>query len=184
MTAPQVIFIHGPAASGKYTIALELSKATGLRLFHKHLTVDLLLSLFPFGCREFVAHRERIWLDMMADAVASGTSLIFTFNPERTVSRDFPGVLARKVRDLGGSTAFVEIECPETEIERRIESDSRRAFRKLASLEVYRKLKREGAFDYPLIPSDFRLDSSKVAPRQAALLIAAALGLPVRPQAS
>jgi hypothetical protein len=49
---------------------------------------------------------------------------------------------------------------------------------------VYRKLKREGAFDYPLIPSDFRLDSSKVAPRQAALLIAAALGLPVRPQAS
>jgi hypothetical protein len=78
----------------------------------------------------------------------------------------------------------VEIECPETEIERRIESDSRRAFRKLASLEVYRKLKREGAFDYPLIPSDFRLDSSKVAPRQAALLIAAALGLPVRPQAS
>ena len=184
MTAPRVIFIHGPAASGKYTIALELSKATGLPLFHNHLTVDLLLSLFPFGTREFVAHRERIWLDMMVDAVASGTSLIFTFNPERTVSRDFPGVLARKVRDLGGSTAFVEIECPETEIERRIESDSRRAFRKLASLEVYRKLKREGAFDYPLIPSDFRLDSSKVAPRQAALLIAAALGLPVRPQAS
>ena len=48
---------------------------------------------------------------------------------------------------------------------------------------MYRKLKREGAFDYPLIPSDFRIDSSKVVASQAALSIAAALGLTIRPPA-
>jgi chloramphenicol 3-O-phosphotransferase len=181
MTPPRVIVLHGPPASGKHTIALELSRVAGLPLFHNHLTVDLLLALFPFGSPAFAGHRERIWLDLMADAVGAGSSLIFTFNPERTVSSDFPAVLAARIRERGGATAFVQVECPESEIERRIESDSRRAFRKLASLEVYRRLKREGAFEFPPMPSQVRVDSSKATAREAAERIAAALGLQAPP---
>jgi chloramphenicol 3-O-phosphotransferase len=48
MKQPRIIFLHGPGAAGKYTIARELSRLTGLPLFHNHLTVDLLLALFPY----------------------------------------------------------------------------------------------------------------------------------------
>ncbi len=175
---PRIVFLHGPGAAGKLTIARELSELTGLPLFHNHLTVDLLLSLFPFGSPEFVRHRERIWLDVMTDAVASGTSFIFTFNPERTVGPEFPAELARRCAALGGRVSFVAVECAEEEIERRIESESRKAFRKLASLKDYRRLKAEGAFDYPPIPSEHSVDSSVLGVADAARSIAFALGLP------
>jgi len=32
-----LVFLHGPAASGKLTVGRELSRLTGYRLFHNHL---------------------------------------------------------------------------------------------------------------------------------------------------
>ena|GEM_PF-3377967 len=45
----RVVFIHGPAASGKHTIGSLLSAATGLLLFHNHFAVNLVKTLFEFG---------------------------------------------------------------------------------------------------------------------------------------
>jgi broad-specificity NMP kinase len=56
----KVIFIHGPPAAGKLTIASLLSEMTGLPLFHNHLTVDLVKSLFEFGSPGFIKLREEI----------------------------------------------------------------------------------------------------------------------------
>ena len=120
MPKPIVVFIHGPAASGKLTIAKELSALTGLHLFHNHLTVDLLLALFPFGHPAFVRLREEIWTNTVREAVSAGVSLIFTFAPERTVTLDFPKVFAKTVCSAGGQIAFAEVRCPEAEIERRM----------------------------------------------------------------
>lgn len=41
------MFIHGPAAAGKLTTARALSALTGLPVFHNHLVVDTLLTVFP-----------------------------------------------------------------------------------------------------------------------------------------
>ena len=43
-----LLFLHGPPASGKLTIARELKTLTGFQLFHNHLAVDLLESVFEF----------------------------------------------------------------------------------------------------------------------------------------
>lgn len=179
MSSPKVIFIHGPAASGKFTIARELARLTGLPLFHNHLTVDLLLALFPFGSPEFIHHRERIWKDLMTDAIARGDSLIFTFHPESTVNPDFPQALQSSISKAGGQVHFVEIQCSEEELECRIEAPSRREFQKLSSLELYRQLKQEGAFDYPSISSECVVNSSQTTPEKSAHSIAANLHLPL-----
>jgi hypothetical protein len=42
----RLVFIYGIPATGKLTVAQELAKRTGYSLFHNHLVVDLLLSLF------------------------------------------------------------------------------------------------------------------------------------------
>ncbi len=63
-----LIFIHGSPAVGKLTVARELAKLTGFRLFHNHLTVDLVSSIFDFGSEPFVLLREQIWLAAFAEA--------------------------------------------------------------------------------------------------------------------
>ena len=81
----KLIFLHGAPAVGKLTVAEELARLTGFRLFHNHLTVDLVTSLFPFGSEPFIALREQIWLAAFREAAQDDVSLIFTFNPESTV---------------------------------------------------------------------------------------------------
>src|SRR3712207_3433388 len=89
-TTMDLVFLHGPAAAGKLTVARELGRLTGLPVFHNHLVVDLLLEVFAFGSPEFVALREQFWLATFRAAAASGRSLIFTFTPEGTVKPGFP----------------------------------------------------------------------------------------------
>ncbi|WP_277585538.1 AAA family ATPase [Psychrobacillus antarcticus] len=43
------VFIFGPQAVGKMTVGQELAKMTGLKLFHNHMTIDLLEPLFGFS---------------------------------------------------------------------------------------------------------------------------------------
>ncbi len=84
-----LVFIHGPAASGKLTVARELSRLTGLRLFHNHLTVDAVTAVFDFGTEPFILLREQIWLSIFREAAQRNASLIFTFTPERSVRASF-----------------------------------------------------------------------------------------------
>lgn len=37
----KLVVIFGPLAVGKMTVGQELAKRTGLRLFHNHMTIDL-----------------------------------------------------------------------------------------------------------------------------------------------
>ena len=41
----RLVFIHGPAARGKLTVAKELARLIDFRLFHNHLTVDFVAAL-------------------------------------------------------------------------------------------------------------------------------------------
>ena len=147
-----VVFIHGPVASGKLTVARELAAMSGLPLFHNHLTIDLVLSLFPFGSTGFMALRERIWLDAFEAAAAADRSFIFTFAPERTVRPGLISDLAGLVERYGGAVHFVELTCPEDTIEQRLSSESRKHFGKLTAVDEYRALRAAGQFMFPVLP--------------------------------
>jgi hypothetical protein len=167
----KLIFLHGAPAVGKLTVARELEQLTGFRLFHNHLTVDLVTSLFPFGSEPFIELREQIWLAVFREATKNQTSLIFTFNPERTVRENFVQQAIEAVESEGGEIVFVELTCVEGELERRMEDDSRKKFGKLASVELYRSLKDDGAFEFPKLPNGLTLDTTRQSPIQTAQLI-------------
>jgi hypothetical protein len=166
-----LLFIHGAPAVGKLTVARELSQLTGFPLFHNHLTVDLVSSLFAFGTPPFVSLREQIWLAAFEEAARNDLSLIFTFNPERTVNEEFIQKTIDVVEKAGGRLVFVELTCSQDEFERRLEQPSRKEFGKLTSLEQYRSLKSEGAFEFPKLPSDISIDTTNQSPADSALLI-------------
>jgi len=167
----KLVFLHGAPAVGKLTVARELAALTGFRLFHNHLTVDLATSLFPFGSKPFILLRERIWLAAFAEAARNNVSLIFTFNPERTVRERFIQDTIDTVKAEGGKVVFVELTCSEADLERRLEDASRKEFGKLASVEQYRSLKDGGAFEFPKLPNELSLDTTSHSPTDCARLI-------------
>jgi hypothetical protein len=167
----KLIFLHGPPAVGKLSVARELARLTGYKLFHNHLTVDLVGSLFAFGSEPFVVLRERIWLSAFHEAAANNVSLVFTFNPERTVREQFIAEARAVVEGEGGQVVFVALICDEDELERRIVDPSRRQFDKLRSVEQYRNLKTAGAFRFASLPEGMLLDTTQRSAADTARLI-------------
>jgi hypothetical protein len=170
----RLIFISGLPGVGKLTVGKELSALTGYSLFHNHLAVDLLISVFPFGSPQFVELRESIWLSVFEQACRSGLAgLIFTFNAENTVRQSFLAKTEQTVAGEGGSICFVELICDEEELRRRIDAPSRRKYTKLTSWAKYEELKAIGAFSAPKLPAPaITVDTGKFDPKNAALQIA------------
>jgi hypothetical protein len=175
----KLIFLFGMPGVGKLTVAREVAELAGFRLFHNHLTVDLVGSLFEFGSQPFVELRETVWLASFARAVEAGIDgLIFTFAFDRTVRESFVGRVRETVETKGGEVLFVELRCSPAELERRIAHPSRRAFGKLNSVDFFRELSEAGAFVDPGVPPErLVLDTTEVSARDAAKIIVNKLGL-------
>ena len=172
----KLLFLHGPPAAGKYTIARHVADATGLPLFHNHLVVDAVAAVFPFGSPGFVALRERFWLDMIRAAVAENRSLIFTFQPEPSVSPGFAELVARLVTDAGGQCLFVAL-CLDLAGQRaRIANADRGKFGKLRDVALLEQLHADFAACEAAMPaSALEIDTAQVTPAEAAVRITSLL---------
>lgn len=175
----KLIFLHGLPGVGKLTTARELARLTGFKVFHNHLAVDLVASLFEFGSRPFVELREKIWLTVFAQAASADLDgVIFTFAFDRTVRGGFIENTREVIESSGGEVLFVELRCSTAELERRIEHPSRQRFGKLCSVGQFRELKEAGAFVDPGIPAErLVVDTTELSAADAASLIASRLEL-------
>jgi adenylate kinase len=175
----KLIVLHGLPGVGKLTVARELAQQTGFKVFHNHLTVDLLLSVFEFGSPSFVELREKIWLDVLSGAASENVSgLIFTFVFERTVRDDFIQRLRNVIEACGSEVLFVNLVCSRTELEKRMTDPSRQAFGKLNSLVEFDSLSRSGALSHPEVPKDgIEIDTTALSPSATASRIVNELGL-------
>ena len=175
----KLIFLHGLPGVGKLTVARKLAELTGFKLFHNHLTVDLVLSVFKFGTQEFVELREKIWLDVFSRAVdIKLPGLIFTFAFERTVRDNFIQNVRSIVESTGGEVLFVRLECSQDELERRLTDPGRNAFGKLSSLEQFHELNDAGTFvQSEVLDERLVLDTTHLSASAAASRIVGALEL-------
>ena len=175
----KLIFIHGLPGVGKLTVARALAALLQYKLFHNHLTVDLVGSVFEFGSVPFVDLRESIWLNVFARAAEEGLGgLVFTFVFERTVRDDFFRSVRETVESRGGSVLPVELTCGRDELERRLTDSSREKFGKLRSVEKLDELLSAGAIYRPaLTPPAFVVDTTALSPEGAASRIADHYGL-------
>jgi hypothetical protein len=175
----KLLFLHGPPAAGKYTIARAVADATGLPLFHNHLIVDAVHAVFPFGSPAFVELRERFWLDVIRAAVAEDRSLIFTFQPEPSVSPRFAEQLASVVAAAGGETIFVQLRLDLAGQTARIANDDRARFGKLRDVALLEQLHADfAACEAAMPPSALSIDTATTTPAAAAARIIALLTAP------
>ena len=171
----QVIFIHGPPASGKYTIGARLSELTGLPLFHNHLAVDTAKCLFDFGTPSFNKLRATIWRAVFQEAASQQRSFIFTFNPEATVDPLLIDELCQCIRELGGMVHFVELICARETLLQRLGNASRAGFGKLVDPALFQLIETRNGFDFPPLPAPLlQIDTGVYSAEEAAQQIARA----------
>lgn len=175
----KLIFLHGMPGVGKLTVARELAKLTGFKLFHNHLAVDLVQSVFDFGSKPFVELREMIWLEVFRRAAEKKVpGLIFTFAFEPTVQSTFIENVRTSVETHGGEVVFVKLYCSDEELERRVTNPSREQFGKLTSIDQFRQLKEAGGFVDPgITPDRMVLDTTSIGAPEAAQTIVSELRL-------
>ncbi len=75
-----LVIILGPHAVGKMTVGQELEKITGLRLFHNHMSIELVRKIFPNSKKEWKILNETI-RQTVFELFAKGDfpGLIFTY---------------------------------------------------------------------------------------------------------
>jgi chloramphenicol 3-O-phosphotransferase len=177
-----LVFLHGSVASGKLTTARALEREVGYPVFHNHLVVDTLTTVFPFGSPAFVELREEFWLSVFESAAREDRSLTFTFAPEPTVRTGFCERVASQVRALGGRVLFVRLGVSEQEQERRLLDPARQEFHKLADVATLRRLRaqsQETQIDDP--PVDLDIDTGSSDPARSARTIVETFGLAPQP---
>ena len=124
----KLVVIFGPPAVGKMTVGFELAKLTGLKLFHNHLTIELVLNFFDFGTPQFNVlvgeFRRRIFEEV---AKSDLPGMIFTFvwaidlEKEREYIESFCDIFRRENAEI----YFVELEADLEERLKRNESEFR-----------------------------------------------------------
>lgn len=170
----KLVFVYGPPAAGKYTVSQRVAQITGLALFHNHLVVDTVASVFPFGSPSFVRLREQFWMDVFKAAVAEDRSLVFTFQPEGSVSPAFAQRVVDLVRGADGEVLLVHLKLSADGQLARIANEDRAKFGKMRDAELLAKLQAEfEACERAMPAADLVIDTETVTAETAAAMIAA-----------
>ena len=115
------ILVFGPQAVGKMTVGHELEKITDLKLFHNHMTIELVTPFFAYGTKEgnrlVSLFRQEIF-----EAVSKSDlyGLIFTFVWAFDLQEDWDYVnnVCEIFESKGGTVYFIELEA---DLEERID---------------------------------------------------------------
>ena len=175
-----LIYIYGPPAVGKLTVAERLSELTGFPVFHNHLTVNAVRPVFAFGSPPFTEAVQAMRRGVFEAAARAGISLIYTNNsawsgPDPRARFEEAAEAARQIMaGHGGRTVFARLTASQSALEERVANESRRAHEKLVDVVRLRELLAD--FDAsPLHPDDLLIDTGLTSPEESARIIAAAL---------
>jgi cytidylate kinase len=189
--APMLVLIVGPPAVGKMTVGHELARRTGLRLFHNHNTIELVLRFFAFGTppyRRLVDEfRRRVFEEVAASDLPG---LIFTYVWAFNDPRDAAAIerYSAIFRERGARVVIAELEASQEERLRRNETAFRLAEkpskrdvaasrRQLLADDAEYQLNSGGIFDGR---ADYlRLDTTELSAADTAERIIARFAIPV-----
>jgi len=135
----KLLFIYGPPAAGKLTVAQHLADHTDFRVFHNHLTIELAKEVFENRkIRSDLVLRLR--LDVIAAAARAGVNLIFTMVYAKPEDDDYVKKIVDTVEDNGGEVCFVQLAPDSAEVEKRVTHASRQSFSKIKDPAVLREI--------------------------------------------
>ena len=127
---PKLILIIGPQAVGKMTVGQELAKITNLKLFHNHMTIEILTKIFDYSKESFQKLNLNFRTQIFEEFSKSNEyGIIFTccydfdVDEERQIIENWMNIFTKK----GGECYFIELETTLEERLKRNKTENRLA---------------------------------------------------------
>lgn len=115
------VLLFGPQAVGKMTVGQELEKITELKLFHNHMTIELVSPFFSYGTeigkRLVGLFRQEIF-EEVAKSDLYGLIFTYVWALDQQSDWDYVDKVCNIFESKGGTVYFVELEA---DLEERLE---------------------------------------------------------------
>ena len=134
----KLIIIYGPPASGKYTIAKEIEKISGYRVFHNHEVIDLCSSVLDKKSPRFWQFARELRTEMLKEAIKQKIKGI-TITLAYTGESNFIENLIKLVEKNKGKVYLIKLNCNIKDLEKRVYNKSRKSFGKLKDKKALKK---------------------------------------------
>lgn len=170
----RLIFLYGPPAVGKLTIAKELAQLLDIPLVDNHSIVNPIARVFGWGHPEQqrLAHEFRV--EFFGTAAREGKSIITTCGGGGQYYDYFIKAVLESVRKNGGDVIFIHLTAPKEALLERVTHQSRvekfTIAKKEKLLEIFEH--NPDVFARALVPEHLEVDTSTHTPIESAQIIA------------
>jgi hypothetical protein len=161
---PTHVFIYGPPAAGKLTVATALAARRRFRLLDNHASLDLGLRLFEFGDPRLTPLVVRLRAELIGAAAAAGLDVVSTLAFAHPGDRDHVRSLVAATEDRGGRVVFVQLLPSRAALDERVIETSRKAFQKIATVALLDEVIGRHDLVTPINTTDLVIDNSNLSP--------------------
>lgn len=114
------ILIFGPQAVGKMTVGKSLAEITGFKLFHNHMTIDLLQPIFGFSNEmwKLSGHFRQEVFKVSAESNLKGLIFTYVWAFDQKEDWDYVNEICKLFEKKGVPVFFVELQA---DLEKRLE---------------------------------------------------------------
>jgi len=173
----KLIFIYGPPASGKLTVAEKLSSVTSIPVFHNHLSRDLVKDIYGDNLMSHYELVDQIRTDVLGYCARNNTDLIFTYVYEGIDDDKNVKDFIKEIEVNGGEVHFVELSANQDDLLDRVGNESRKKYKKLTDKSILKELTNSmEKFSIPYVES-LKINTSETNPDESANLIIDKLNL-------
>lgn len=187
------LVLFGPPAVGKMTVGDEITRLTGIPVFHNHLSIEPVLRFFPFGTPPFGRLVDSFRVSLMEEVAHSDLpGLIFTFvwSLDHKGDEEFVADICKIFEGVGADIALIELRA---DLEQRLyrnktdkrlaekpsKRDTEASDRRILEIEQRHRMYSDGS-----IPLGYRhlvIDNTNRTAEDVALEIVDTLGIPRSP---
>ncbi len=176
----KLVVIIGAGAVGKMTVGQELAKITKLRLYHNHMDIEMVMTIFGKFAGGVVARIRKIIFEEFAKSDQYGMIFTFMWAFDQQSNWDYIEDLVNYFKEKDAEICYVELVAPqEIRLERNKTENRQNHKASKRNLEFSASLILNEDAKYRLVSNDgeipfenyMKIDNSDLAPDIVALMI-------------
>jgi len=178
-----LVFIYGAPAVGKLTVAKELAKLTGYKLFHDHIVQDAVCQIFERESEVWESLRLDWYLSAVNKLMSEKTDVVTTFCYKYPDNESSIKEMISNVQNYRGNIYFTRLYCDSNINLQRTLGDSRKSTTKIQTPDELTNTLREENLISPIRLLDhLQINNTNLSPYDAAKAIQLHYQLPSKTQ--